>query len=794
MTRSSGMYSTSSKIKQAMTRGAQIAIVVVIIILIAGGGYAAVLLSQTHTTTTSTGTTTTTSTTSTTSTSTTSTTSTSHSTTTSTSSQQPPTACVNTPYTTTPASTGYNPTVTSTTVAPPSVTPYTSGTVPSSLTYWYTNSFQYLDPGISYYEQDYSIISSVYEPLLFYNGTSGTQTVPWLVQNYTVSKDGTTANFTLRQGITFQDGEQLNSTAVYFTFNRLLAFDGSSPTSHGTQASWIIQQLVDPCLSTFLGGTANYTSAYVNAWLANNFVQITGPYTFTLHIQHPNAALPFLLAGDWASILAPDWVMTNDVALWHTQGYTLPNYPLTGSGTTEVNNYLMDLVATCNAGPTPTGCGATSLIANSASLASGSNYAPLAGTGPYEITSFNYGTGAFTMKANPTYWGGGYQGAGAQFKTNAHIQTVQLNYETSQATRETDLLSSANAGQAATIDLASTNLYDLADKTTWNGGAGTLVPNSNWAGKIFFTPASGYTTLASFFYPFSTNVTNPQTGTYYSFQPFADQRIRLAFADSVNMTEINADYNNGLGSVANSVFPPGLPPAGSYNKSAALPYSYNPDEAANLMLQAMEHPITSFTFANGTAAPSGVFSNVFGCSALVSGTCANPVKQQVVLSVAAGDPVDLAAFNVIANTIDNISTTYNMGLTVSVQVLPLGTLYSQEAAGELYLYFAGWIADYPWVVDFSAPMLAYPGTYTTGTGMNFPYLNQLEAQAVKATETDNVTGLVTVARLMDEFATQQVMYLYTFYTLSFNIFTTQISPSSVVQNPALGYALYQNLY
>ena len=683
-------------------------------------------------------------------------------------------------------------------MAPPGITP-ASGTIPTTLAYYYTNSFQYLDPGISYYEQDYSVISSVYEPLLFYNGTSSTQVIPWLVSNYTVSKDGTLANFTLRKGITFQDGEQLNSTAVYFTFNRLLVYDGSSPTSHGTQASWIIQQLVDPCLSTFLGGKANYTSAYVNALLANDFVQVTGQYTFTLHINHPNAALPYLLAGDWASILAPDWVMSHDVALWAGSskegGYTLPNPTLSGNATTEVNQYLQDLASTCNVGVTPTGCGYSSLIGNAADLASGTNYAPLAGTGPYEITSFDYTTGAFTMVVNPTYWGGGYLAAGAQYNAKGHIGTISLTYNANQATRETSLLSAANSGQAATMDLASTNLYDLANKSVWAGGAGTLVPNSQWAGKIFFTPSKGYTTLASFFYPFATNVTNPQTGTPYSFQPFADLRIRTAFADSVNMTEINADYNNGLGSVANSVYAPGLPPIGSYNASAKLPYSFNPDAAASLLLSAMESPITSFKTASGAAAPAGTFSNAFGCTALSSsGTCSSPIKQSVVLSVAAGDPVDLAAFNTIAATIDNISTTYNMGLSVTVQVLPLGLLYSQEAAGELYLYFAGWIADYPWVVDFMGPMQAYPGTYTTGTNMNYPYLNNLFAQAQAATASGNVTGLVKVAQLMDAFTTQQVMYLYTFYTLSFNLFTVQIAPASVVQNAALGYALYQNLY
>ena len=45
-----------------------------------------------------------------------------------------------------------------------------------------------------------------------------------------------------------------------------------------------------------------------------------------------------------------------------------------------------------------------------------------------------------------------------------------------------------------------------------------------------------YTSLNSQSIGFNVNVSNPLTGQFYSFQPFADRRIRLAFADSVNMS------------------------------------------------------------------------------------------------------------------------------------------------------------------------------------------------------------------------------------------------------------------
>ncbi len=77
------------------------------------------------------------------------------------------------------------------------------------LTYEETQTYQFLDPSVSYYSYDYVIGQNVYETLLYFNGTSSSVTIPWLAQNYTTSADGKTVNFTLRSGITFGDGEQL---------------------------------------------------------------------------------------------------------------------------------------------------------------------------------------------------------------------------------------------------------------------------------------------------------------------------------------------------------------------------------------------------------------------------------------------------------------------------------------------------------------------------------------------------------------------------------------------------------
>ena len=232
-------------------------------------------------------------------------------------------------------------------------------TVPSVFTWETTNTPAFLDPDVSY--NDYNTLQNIYEPLLWYNGSSSTMIIPWLAQSSYTSPDLTSYNFTLRQGIYFDDGELLNSTSVYFSLNRLLIHDGSTPTTHGTQAAWIIWQLLNTSLSTTLGEPHNYNSSWVNDVLAQNFIQITGPFTFVIHVQHRNSAFPELLANEWADIIAPVYVMQHDLALWNqsSAGYTLPYPTLSGNLTNRINQYFLDFALTCDSGITPKGCATT---------------------------------------------------------------------------------------------------------------------------------------------------------------------------------------------------------------------------------------------------------------------------------------------------------------------------------------------------------------------------------------------------------------------------------------------------
>ncbi len=621
-----------------------------------------------------------------------------------------------------------------------------------------------MDPQTTDFSYDFGLMLNVYEPLIWYNGTSPTLTIPWLAQNYTISSSGMTANFTLRSGITFADGEPLNSSAVYFSFNRLLMEDSSTPSTHGSQAAWYVQQLLNASLSSTLTGPQNYSAKWESEVLAENFVQITGPLTFTLHLQNPNAALQYILAGTWADVIAPSYIMQQDLAMWNKPSgdYTLPYTSLSGNEMTEFNQYFLDLVSTCNAGVTPAGCGATYLQTS----LNGS----LAGTGPYSIQSAT-GTGNFVFKANPHYWGGAYQYEGGA-KIVPQISTVNVNYVPSLTTRELDLQSAAKSGQALIADIPNANLYDVANRQDWLSN-GTLV--STIPGLTIYGPFTSFDTL---FDPYVTNVTNELTGLYYTFQPFADLRFRLAFSDAVNMTEINVDSNNGLGQVAANIMPPGFAPNGVYNTSIAPIYGYNLTAVQDLLVSAMENPITHFTFVNGTAAPPHLFNNTFGCSAAAlqanGGSCAHPVPQQVTLVYDTGDVVAEAIMTQIAQVVNNVSSTYNMGLTVSVEPLPSGEMLNIAISDQLYMWSIGWHADYPWATALLGPLYAPGNAAPSADGWNLTQFGTLYSQAVQATAVDNVTGLVRVSNMMNAIANREVMYLWTFYPETIAVMTSNL--------------------
>jgi ABC-type transport system substrate-binding protein len=589
------------------------------------------------------------------------------------------------------------------------------------------NQFQWLDPAVSYYQYDYEILNQQFETLLWYNYNSTTQIIPWLATDYS-KVTPTQYVFHLRQNITFQDGTPFNARAVWFSLNRLLIMDGTSGTGdHGTQAAWIVQQMLNTSLSSALSVPQPYDAHWVQEVLGQNFVQIVDPYTVNLNIMTPTTQFPFLLSNEWADIVSPSFVVSHDfpsacatsACPADTINYTAYFDHIAGDGLVK-DNYL-DL---------PT---------------AGSK----AGTGPYYIDSVNPTTYEVVMKANPNYWGGPSNWSGPPIKVA--LKELDFEYVPDLATRLLD----AKAGKATAIGVASTDIYSVADRTQWSqyGRLVSIVP-----GMTLYGP---YPQFVTDWFNFLTNVTST-SGKIQSFQPFADLRWRLAVGDSVNMTDAQITINNRLGAVANNLIPPGLAPAGAYDPTLPLPYSYNLTEMGALITAACKNPLTSFVDDNGHPYAAGVINN----------SC-NPSNPQTIgLYVGAGDETDQRILTIMAENLNTVSSP--LGVTFTIIPVPGGEYYTLASEHQIYFYWGGWVADYNYVIDWLPPMLTAGGSYPAWNNMNYTVLNNLWQQAHAADAKGDVATLVTVNHEMQVYANNAAIYIYIDYPLEYFFFSSYL--------------------
>ena len=69
----------------------------------------------------------------------------------------------------------------------------------------------------------------IYEPMVIYNTATG-ELVPWLATEWAFSEDNRTITFTLRDGVTWSDGEPFTSKDVKFTFDYMIEHEGLAGT------------------------------------------------------------------------------------------------------------------------------------------------------------------------------------------------------------------------------------------------------------------------------------------------------------------------------------------------------------------------------------------------------------------------------------------------------------------------------------------------------------------------------------------------------------------------------------
>lgn len=202
-----------------------------------------------------------------------------------------------------------------------------------------------LDPAWGYDTASGEVIQNVYDTLIFPKADSASEFVPMLSTNVpnvadgTISKDGLTYTFHIRQGVKFQNGDDLTPFTVKYSFERDLIQD---------RAGGPIWILLDPILNvgtwdSFVAGVAKkmgvadqyakdlktFDATKPNTYTATMkqvdqkaFNEMAGHFEikgndFIVHLAKPAAYFLSTLVGNWGSIVDWTWVTSKGVGGWN---------------------------------------------------------------------------------------------------------------------------------------------------------------------------------------------------------------------------------------------------------------------------------------------------------------------------------------------------------------------------------------------------------------------------------------------------------------------------------------------
>ncbi|HEX74481.1 MAG TPA: ABC transporter substrate-binding protein [Dehalococcoidia bacterium] len=212
-----------------------------------------------------------------------------------------------------------------------------------------------LDPAYGYDTASGEIVNAIYEPLVWCDGESTSDFVPVLATEWTVSEDGKTYRFKIREGVKFHNGNDLTPEDVEYSFERGMVQDYSG----GPQ--WMF---FEP-----LFGPPAWTSRTDDGLLPleemTSKVEVDGQWVqFNLAVAYE----PFIqiLAGCWGSIVDKEWCIESGDWDGTQESYEALNDPAVGSEPLHA-------------------------IAN--------------GTGPYMLERWERGV-EISLVRNDNYWGG----------------------------------------------------------------------------------------------------------------------------------------------------------------------------------------------------------------------------------------------------------------------------------------------------------------------------------------------------------------------------------------------------
>jgi peptide/nickel transport system substrate-binding protein len=183
-------------------------------------------------------------------------------------------------------------------------------------------SIDTLDPALAYDTASAEIIQSVYDTLIFYDGTKLDTFVPLLADSWTISPDGKTYTFKIKTGVKFHNGDVLTPDDVAFSFQRGLLQAGSASPQWLLSEPFFgiglqdISSVIDPsgALQDDREGLSKVDPAKLKAaceQVQNAIVADDTANTVTMTLAQPWGPFLATVAQSWGSIMDKKWVADN---------------------------------------------------------------------------------------------------------------------------------------------------------------------------------------------------------------------------------------------------------------------------------------------------------------------------------------------------------------------------------------------------------------------------------------------------------------------------------------------------
>ncbi len=153
----------------------------------------------------------------------------------------------------------------------------------------YKDDVSTLDPAIGYDWQNWSMIKSLFDGLMDYKpGT--TELVSDLAESHTLSDDGLTYTFTLREGVTFHNGRVMTAEDVKYSLDRVTNPETQSPGAG------------------FFGSIAGFDAVASGEADSLSGVTVVDPQTISITLSRPDATFLHVMAINFSSVVPKEVV------------------------------------------------------------------------------------------------------------------------------------------------------------------------------------------------------------------------------------------------------------------------------------------------------------------------------------------------------------------------------------------------------------------------------------------------------------------------------------------------------